>query len=189
MELQAFVLGNLRLPSAAMLLLFSLGVRFRACGFREFSAYLRRLGVGHRRGKRSRMLLDVEFEKRWMQPVTLVTAELIAESCPCFTTASSNRPKRLLGVASFAWRSLPGSFGMALAVTALVVGLGLSVSGASFERKTEAQVAALQQSMVSDAPGAITSELARMEKVNANWSKARLMAGRGCCSTSCARTW
>ncbi len=81
----------------------------------------------------------------------------------------------LLGVASFAWRSLPGSFGMALAVTALVVGLGLSVSGAWFERKTEAQVAALQQSMVSDAPGAITSELARMEKINANWSKARLM--------------
>jgi uncharacterized membrane protein YfcA len=64
---------------------------------------------------------------------------------------------------------------MALAVTALVVGLGLSVSGAWFERKTEAQVAALQQSMVTDAPGAITSELARMEKVNANWSKARLM--------------
>jgi hypothetical protein len=29
--------------------------------------------------------------------------------------------------------------------------------------------------MVSDAPGAITSELARMEKINANWSKARLM--------------
>jgi hypothetical protein len=75
----------------------------------------------------------------------------------------------LLGVAYFAWRSLPGSFGMALAVTALVVGLGLSVSGAWFERKTEAQVAALQQSMVTDAPGAITSELARMEKVNRAW--------------------
>lgn len=82
MELQAFVLGNLGLPSAAMILVFSIGVRFRACGFREFGAYVRRLRAAYRRGQRSRALLDVEFEKRWLQPVTQVTAELIAESEP-----------------------------------------------------------------------------------------------------------
>lgn len=81
----------------------------------------------------------------------------------------------LLGVAYFAWRSLPGSFGLALAVTSLVVGLGLSISGAWFERKTEAQVASLQRSLVTDASGTVSAELARMGKVNANWSKARLM--------------
>jgi hypothetical protein len=41
--------------------------------------------------------------------------------------------------------------------------------------KTEAQVVALQESMVTDASGTVTSALARMEEVNANWSKARLM--------------
>ncbi|MBL8912455.1 MAG: hypothetical protein JNM17_17315 [Archangium sp.] len=82
MELQAFVLGNLGLPSAAMILVFSLGIRFQVAGFREWSAYLKRLRVAYRRGARSKMMLDVEFEKRWLQPVSQVTAELCAESEP-----------------------------------------------------------------------------------------------------------
>lgn len=81
----------------------------------------------------------------------------------------------VLGVAYFAWRSVAGTFGTALAVTALLVGVALSVAGAWFERKTESQVASLQQSLLTDATGTVTAELARMEKVNANWAKARLM--------------
>lgn len=80
----------------------------------------------------------------------------------------------VLGVAYFAWRSLPGSFGGALAATALVVGLGLSLSGAWFERKTEAEVTTLRQKLDSDRTGTVKGELSRMANVNANWSKARL---------------
>lgn len=80
-----------------------------------------------------------------------------------------------IGVAYFAWRSILGSFGNALAVTALIVGVGLAVAGAWFEHKTEAQTAALEQRLTEDRETTVRDELARMEKVNANWAKARLM--------------
>jgi hypothetical protein len=81
----------------------------------------------------------------------------------------------VLGVAYFAWRSITGSFGNALAITTLVLGVGLSAAGAWFEHKTEAQVSTLRQHLTKDAHGMVQDELTRMARVNANWSKARLM--------------
>lgn len=81
----------------------------------------------------------------------------------------------VLAVSYFAWRTVAGPFGTSLALTCLVVGAGLFGAGAWFERKTEAQVSSLQQAVARDAAGTVEAELARMTKVNANWSKARLM--------------
>jgi hypothetical protein len=79
-----------------------------------------------------------------------------------------------LAVAYFAWRSIAGSFGNTLAVTALVVGVGLSCAGAWFEHKTEAQVTALQTRVAVDPAATARDELTRMARVNGNWAKVRL---------------
>lgn len=81
----------------------------------------------------------------------------------------------LVAVAYFAWRSITGSFGNTVAVTALVLGVGLAGAGAWFEHKTEAQVAALQQRIATEPAAAARDERARMARVNANWAKARLL--------------
>ncbi len=81
----------------------------------------------------------------------------------------------LVAAAYFAWRSIAGSFGNTVAVTALVLGVGLAGAGAWFEHKTEAQVAALQQRVATEPTAAARDERARMARVNANWSKARLL--------------
>lgn len=78
MELQAFVLGNLRFPSAAMILVFAMGIRLKACGLRQMGAYLRRLAGAYRRGARSRMMLGIEFERHWATPVAELTAQWCA---------------------------------------------------------------------------------------------------------------
>lgn len=87
MELQAFVLGNLGFPSAGMILLFSLGLRFQVCGFRQLGAYVRRLAAAYRRGKRSMLMLDIDFERFWLEPVSRVASEwcAVAEPVPEIT--------------------------------------------------------------------------------------------------------
>lgn len=82
MELQAFVLGNLGLPSAAMILLFSVGLRFQICGLREFGKYVSRLRAAYRRGKRSQMMLDVDFEQHWADTLAAVSEKWIAPGEP-----------------------------------------------------------------------------------------------------------
>ncbi len=78
MELQAFVWGNLGLPSAAMIVMYSLPLRMKICGFKEMGAYFRRLRLAFKRGKASRNLMNVEFEKHWSRTVADVANELIA---------------------------------------------------------------------------------------------------------------
>lgn len=78
MELQAFVLGNLGLPSAAMILLFSLGLRLQICGFKQMGTYFRRLHLAYQRGQASQNLMAVEFEKFWERSAREVSTELIA---------------------------------------------------------------------------------------------------------------
>jgi len=78
MELQAFVLGNLGLPSAAMILVFSIPLRMKICGFKQLGTYFRRLRLAYLRGKASQNLMDVEFEKYWERTVHSVSTELIA---------------------------------------------------------------------------------------------------------------
>ncbi|MDC0720743.1 Coq4 family protein [Nannocystis bainbridge] len=78
MELQAFVFGNLGVPSAALVLVFSTALRVRRDGVRGFGAYLGRLRAAYRRGRRSRELLSVAYERLWDQPVAVLSAHLCA---------------------------------------------------------------------------------------------------------------
>lgn len=76
MELQAFVLGNLGLRQAVMILAFSLPRRLQRQGLAGLGAYFGRLRAAFRRGRRSRELLSVSYEKLWDQPVSTL-AELL----------------------------------------------------------------------------------------------------------------
>ncbi|MDC0674435.1 Coq4 family protein [Nannocystis radixulma] len=78
MELQAFVLGNLGVRQAALILAFSLPRRLQQKGFKGLRAYLGRLRSAYRRGRRSRELLSVSYEKLWEQPVSEISALLCA---------------------------------------------------------------------------------------------------------------
>jgi ubiquinone biosynthesis protein COQ4 len=78
MELQAFMLGNLGIPTAVLILLFSsLKQVGETAGFSR-RAYARRLWAAYRHGKRSEQLLRVRFERFFETPV----AELRARLCP-----------------------------------------------------------------------------------------------------------
>lgn len=76
MELQAFVLGNLGLRQAAIILAYSIPRRIRRMGFKGMRAHLGRLRAAYRRGLRSRELLSVRYERLWEQPVAAL-AELL----------------------------------------------------------------------------------------------------------------
>jgi ubiquinone biosynthesis protein COQ4 len=78
MELQAFVLGNLGLPSAALVLVFSTALRVRRDGVRGIGAYLGCLRAAYGRGRRSRELLSVAYERLWEQPVAVLAQHLCA---------------------------------------------------------------------------------------------------------------
>jgi ubiquinone biosynthesis protein COQ4 len=85
MELQAFVLGNLRVPSAAFVLAFASVMRLESQGTSQLRGYLRRLRAAHRRGRDSRSLLSVPFETLWEQPLASLATQLCApaeESLP-----------------------------------------------------------------------------------------------------------
>ena len=64
MELQAFVLGNLGVPSAALVLVFSTALRVRRDGVHGLPAYFARLRAAHGRGRRSRELLSVAWRNK-----------------------------------------------------------------------------------------------------------------------------
>jgi ubiquinone biosynthesis protein COQ4 len=76
MELQAFVLGNLGLRQAVLILAYSIPRRINQVGFKDFRAYLGRLRAAYLRGRHSRELLSVSYEKLWDQPVSAL-AELL----------------------------------------------------------------------------------------------------------------
>lgn len=80
MELQAFVLGNLGIRHAALILAFSIPRQIQQGGLGNLGAYLRRVRAAHGRGRRSRELLSVRYESLWMRPVSSLTEMLCAPS-------------------------------------------------------------------------------------------------------------
>lgn len=77
MELQAFVLGNLKLRQAIVILAFSVPRHFPQLGLRGVRPYFRRLRAAYRRGKQSTEMLSVPYEGMWERPVS----ELIEQLC------------------------------------------------------------------------------------------------------------
>ena len=78
MELQAFVLGNLGVRQAILILAFSLPGQLRKLPPAERLPYLRRLRAAFDRGRRSRELLSVAYERLWERPVADLAALLCA---------------------------------------------------------------------------------------------------------------
>jgi ubiquinone biosynthesis protein COQ4 len=76
MELQAFVLGNLGLRQAMLILAYSIPRRIKREGFQDFGAYLGRLRAAYLRGRHSREMLSVSYDTLWEQPVSAL-AELL----------------------------------------------------------------------------------------------------------------
>lgn len=75
MELQAFLLGNLKLPSAMMILWFAVpGVLKKAP--RQSMRFLGRLRRAFFRGRKTRELLSVPYEQHWSTPVQTLVAQL-----------------------------------------------------------------------------------------------------------------
>lgn len=80
MELQAFVLGNLHVRQAALILTYSITRRIKRHGFKGLAAHLRELRLAYRRGQRSREVLSVRYERLWDQPVSVLSNLLCAPS-------------------------------------------------------------------------------------------------------------
>jgi ubiquinone biosynthesis protein COQ4 len=78
MLLQAFVLGNLGVRQAVLILAYSVPRRIKQAGWKDLVPYLGRLRAAYRRGKRSRELLSVNYEKLWEQPVSSLSRLLCA---------------------------------------------------------------------------------------------------------------
>jgi len=78
MELQAFVLGNLGVRQAILILAYSIPGAVRRGGLRGLPAYLGKLRAAFRRGRHSRELLSVGYEELWDQPVSRLTDLLVA---------------------------------------------------------------------------------------------------------------
>lgn len=78
-ELQAYVLGNLGIRSAALIVLLgTLGqIKGRESGV-DMSVYARRVWAAYRRGRASPLFLDYWFEHNWETPVSAVSARLCA---------------------------------------------------------------------------------------------------------------
>jgi ubiquinone biosynthesis protein COQ4 len=76
MELQAFVLGNLGVRQAVLILAYAIPLQIKQGGFKDFGTYLGRLRAAYHRGRHSREMLSVSYEKLWEQPVSAL-AELM----------------------------------------------------------------------------------------------------------------
>jgi ubiquinone biosynthesis protein COQ4 len=79
MELQAYVLGNLGIPTAVLILLVGTLGQLKdpqsGCGRSE---YLRRVWAAYHRGRASQLFLDFWFEHHWETPVATLRARLCA---------------------------------------------------------------------------------------------------------------
>jgi len=78
MELQAFVLGNLGVRQAVLILAYSVPRQLKQTGFKGFRGYFDRLRAAYVRGRHSRELLSVKYETLWEQPVSALSALLCA---------------------------------------------------------------------------------------------------------------
>ena len=83
----------------------------------------------------------------------------------------------LLGVAVWVWRTQDGAFATALLATLAVLGLGFAAGGTFLAVKTGPQVDTLEAGLKASPKEAVQTELARMEKVNAIWPKAKAAWG------------
>ena len=77
MELQAFILGNIGVPSSALVLAFTAPGYVRR-GVKALSSYLEKLKAAYRRGRNSRDLLAVPYEHFWNTPVSELSAQFVA---------------------------------------------------------------------------------------------------------------
>ncbi|MFY0524399.1 Coq4 family protein [Archangium gephyra] len=77
MELQAYVLGNLGLPAALLIVLVGTLAQLKApqSGVSR-SEYLRRVKAAYQRGRAAPLFLDFWFEHHWETPVAMVRARL-----------------------------------------------------------------------------------------------------------------
>lgn len=103
MELQAFMLGNLGIPSAALLLLFSLVHVVSKLKNVGLADYLRRLNAAYRRGKASEPLIGFRYELSWAHSTETVRDML---RIPALGTAQTARPNAVLKDAYVAGRRL-----------------------------------------------------------------------------------
>lgn len=83
MELQAYVLGNLGIRTAALIVLVgTLGqLKERQAGV-DLSEYTRRIWAAFHRGRASRLFLDFRFEDHWETPVASLRTRLCAQTGP-----------------------------------------------------------------------------------------------------------
>lgn len=80
MELQAFVLGNLGLRQAILILAYSVPLQLKELGIVNFRPYLARIWAAYMRGRHSREMLSVNYEKLWEQPVSVLATLLCASN-------------------------------------------------------------------------------------------------------------
>lgn len=80
MELQAFVLGNLGLRQALLILSYAVPLQLKELGIVNFRPYLARIHAAYARGRRSREMLSVDYEKLWDQPVSVLASLLCASN-------------------------------------------------------------------------------------------------------------
>ncbi|HEX8437223.1 Coq4 family protein [Archangium sp.] len=78
MELQAFILGNLHLPTAVLILLFSSRDLHKRVPQFDAGEYRRRLWAAFRRGGRSRHFASFPWESHWETPVAQLRQQLCA---------------------------------------------------------------------------------------------------------------
>lgn len=78
MELQAFVLGNLGLRQAILILAYSVPLQLKELGIVNCRSYLARIWAAYMRGRDSREMLSVNYEKLWEQPVSVLATLLCA---------------------------------------------------------------------------------------------------------------
>lgn len=81
MELQAFMLGNLGIPSAALIVSFGTlsSVPKLSISLRD---YARRIHAAHRRGRATRQLLALRYESLWLSPLEAVRGMLALSPLP-----------------------------------------------------------------------------------------------------------
>jgi hypothetical protein len=79
----------------------------------------------------------------------------------------------LCAAAFWVWRTQTGAFMWCLFVPLLLIGLGFGGGGTALAIKTRTQVAALQDQLKTEPVALISGESKRMERVNANWPRAK----------------
>jgi hypothetical protein len=81
----------------------------------------------------------------------------------------------LLAVTFYLWRTQQGGFMWGIVVPLGIVGLGALVGGSVLAVKTGPQVDALASLFADDPVAFVAQELPRMQKVNANWPRLKLV--------------